>query len=81
VQEGQRVRLDGDTLYVGDQVVAKGVSRLYQSRVSASAVIPLLLAAAVTIVVAATTLTAGQIFFRYLGTQLENFWYWLTGLL
>ena len=40
-----------------------------------------LLAAAVTIVVAATTLTAGQIFFRYLGTQLETFWYWLTGLL
>jgi hypothetical protein len=35
----------------------------------------------VTIVVAATTLTAGQIFFRYLGTQLETFWYWLTGLL
>jgi uncharacterized membrane-anchored protein len=69
-------------LRVDDKIVdAKGVSRLYQSRVSASAVIPLLLAAAVTIVVAATTLTAGQIFFRYLGTQLETFWYWLTGLL
>ena len=68
-------------LRVDDKIVdAKGVSRLYQSRVSASAVIPLLLAAAVTIVVAATTLTAGQIFFRYLGTQLETFWYWLTGL-
>jgi uncharacterized membrane-anchored protein len=69
-------------LRVDDKVVdAKGVSRLYESRVSTSAVIPLLLAAAVTIVVAATTLTAGQIFFRYLGTQLETFWYWLTGLL
>ena len=69
-------------LRVDDKIVdAKGVSRLYQSRVSASAVIPLLLAAAVTVVVAATTLTAGQIFFRYLGTQLETFWYWLTGLL
>jgi hypothetical protein len=22
----------------------------------------------------------GQIFLRYLFTQLENFWYWLTGL-
>ena len=69
-------------LRVDDKVVdAKGVSRLYQSRVSPTVVIPLLLAAAVTIVVAATTLTAGQIFFRYLGTQLETFWYWLTGLL
>jgi uncharacterized membrane-anchored protein len=69
-------------LKVDDKVVdAKGVSRLYQSRVSPTVVIPLLLAAAVTVVVAATTLTAGQIFFRYLGTQLETFWYWLTGLL
>ncbi len=68
-------------LRVDDKIVdAKGVSRLYQSRVSFTAVIPLLLAAAVTIVVAATTLTAGQIFFRYLGTELETFWYWLTGL-
>jgi uncharacterized membrane-anchored protein len=69
-------------LRVDDKVVdAKGVSRLYQSRISPRAVIPLVLAAAITIVVALVVLPFGQIFFRYLGTQLENFWYWLTGLL
>jgi uncharacterized membrane-anchored protein len=68
-------------LRVDDKIVdAKGVSRLYQSRISAKAIIPLVLAAAVTIVVAMLVLPAGQIFLRYLGTQLENFWYWLTGL-
>ena len=68
-------------LRVDDKIVdAKGVSRLYQSRISAKAIIPLMLAAAVTILVALLVLPTGQIFFRYLGTQLENFWYWLTGL-
>jgi uncharacterized membrane-anchored protein len=68
-------------LRVDDKIVdAKGVSRLYQSRISAKAIIPLVLAAAVTIVVAMLVLPAGQIFLRDLGTQLENFWYWLTGL-
>ena len=67
-------------LRVDDKVVdAKGVSRLYQSRISARAVIPLVLAAAITILVALMVLPAGQIFFRVLFTQLENFWYWLTG--
>ena len=61
-------------------VDAKGVSRLYRSRVPATAVIPLVLAAAVTVLVAMVALTAGQIFFRYMGTELETFWYWLTGL-
>jgi uncharacterized membrane-anchored protein len=68
-------------LRVDDKVVdAKGVSRLYQSRIAASAVIPLLLAATITIVVALVALPTGQIFLRYFFTQLENFWYWLTGL-
>jgi uncharacterized membrane-anchored protein len=68
-------------LRVDDKVVdAKGVSRLYQSRIPASAVVPLVLAAVIAIVVALVALPAGQIFFRYLFTQLENFWYWLTGL-
>jgi uncharacterized membrane-anchored protein len=68
-------------LRVDDKIVdAKGVSRLYQSRVSAKAVIPLVLAAAITVLVAMAVLPTGQIFFRDLGTQLENFWYWLTGL-
>ncbi|HEY7011282.1 MAG TPA: putative cytokinetic ring protein SteA [Streptosporangiaceae bacterium] len=68
-------------LRVDDKIVdAKGVSRLYRSRVPATAVIPLVLAAAVTVLVAMVALTAGQIFFRYMGTELETFWYWLTGL-
>jgi uncharacterized membrane-anchored protein len=68
-------------LRVDDKIVdAKGVSRLYQSRISAKAIIPLVLAAAVTVLIAMLVLPTGQIFFRYLGTQLENFWYWLTGL-
>src|ERR1019366_164474 len=68
-------------LRVIDKLVdQKGVSRLYRSRVSAKAVIPLVLAAAVTVLVALVTLPAGQIFLRYLGTELDTFSYWLTGL-
>jgi uncharacterized membrane-anchored protein len=68
-------------LRVDDKVVdAKGVSRLYQSRVSSKAVIPLVLAAAVAILVAMAVLPAGQILFRDLGTELQNLWYRLTGL-
>jgi uncharacterized membrane-anchored protein len=66
---------------VDDKIVdAKGVSRLYQSRVSVTSLIPLLIAAAVTVVVALGVTTAGHIFFRNLGTELGTFWYWLTGL-
>jgi uncharacterized membrane-anchored protein len=68
-------------LKVDDKIVdAKGVSRLYQSRISATAIIPLVLAAAITVVVAIVVLPAGQIILRFLGTQLEPFWHWLTGL-
>lgn len=68
-------------LRVDDKVVdAKGVSRLYQSRVSVTSLIPLLLAAAVTVIAALAVTTAGHIFFRNLGTELGSFWYWLTGL-
>jgi uncharacterized membrane-anchored protein len=68
-------------LRVDDKIVdAKGVSRLYQSRVSAASLIPLVLAAAVTLVVVLAVTTTGHIFFRNLGTELGTFWYWLTGL-
>jgi uncharacterized membrane-anchored protein len=68
-------------LRVDDKIVdAKGVSRLYQSRVSVTSLIPLLLAAAVTVSVAIGVTTVGHIFFRNLGTELGTFWYWLTGL-
>jgi uncharacterized membrane-anchored protein len=68
-------------LRVIDKLVdQKGVSRLYRSRVSPKAVIPLILAAAVTVLVAMAFLPTGQIFLSYLGTQLDTFRYWLTGL-
>ena len=53
-------------LRVDDKIVdAKGVSRLYQSRISAKAIIPLVLAAAVTILGRhGVVLPAGQVFFR-----------------
>jgi uncharacterized membrane-anchored protein len=61
-------------LRVDDKIVdAKGVSRLYQSPVPAKAVIPLVLAAAITMVIAIAVLPAGETFLRFLGT-------WLTGL-
>ncbi|HXP22320.1 MAG TPA: putative cytokinetic ring protein SteA [Streptosporangiaceae bacterium] len=66
---------------VGDKIVEpKGVSRLYHSRISTSWLVLLVLAAAVTIVVALAALPAGPIIFRFAGLQLSHFWYWLTGL-
>jgi uncharacterized membrane-anchored protein len=68
-------------LRVIDKLVdQKGVSRLYRSRVSPKAVIPLVLAAAVTVLAAMVFLPTGQIFLSYLGTQVDTFRYWLTGL-
>jgi uncharacterized membrane-anchored protein len=67
---------------VGDKIVEpKGVSRLYQSRVSTSWLIVLVVAAVVTILVALASLPAGQIAIRYIGLYLDPFWHWLTGLL
>jgi uncharacterized membrane-anchored protein len=64
---------------VGDKIVEpKGVSRLYQSRISASWMIVLIVAAAVTMVVATLYLPAGPSIIRF--TELSAFWHWLTGL-
>jgi uncharacterized membrane-anchored protein len=60
---------------------AKGVSRLYRSGVSATALIPLIFAAAAALMVAVAVLPATQIELTFLRTQLDTFWYWLTGLL
>jgi uncharacterized membrane-anchored protein len=66
---------------VGDKIVdAKGVSRLYRNRISGWALGVLALAAAVTVVVAVRFNPAGPIVQRFFGTQLDTFWYWLTGL-
>jgi uncharacterized membrane-anchored protein len=66
---------------VGDKIVdAKGVSRLYRNRISGWALIVLALAAAVTIAVAVRFTPTGPIVYGFFGTQLDTFWYWLTGL-
>ena len=67
---------------VGDKIVEpKGVSRLYQSRISTAWLVLLVVAAAVTIVAALAALPAGHIIFRFADLQLSAFWHWLTGLL
>jgi uncharacterized membrane-anchored protein len=67
---------------VGDKIVdAKGVSRLYQSRISGRALVLLALAAAVTILVAVLSLPVGPTYLKYLGVAIDQLRYWLTGLL
>jgi uncharacterized membrane-anchored protein len=66
---------------LSDKIVEpKGVSRLYQSRISTSWLVLLVVAAAVTIVVALAALPVGQVALRLLGLELSPFWHWLTGL-
>ncbi len=66
---------------VGDKIVEpKGVSRLYQSRISTAWLVLLVVAAAVTIVAALAALPIHPTIFRFAGLQLSAFWRWLTGL-
>ena len=66
---------------VADKIVdAKGVSRLYQSRISARALILLALAALVTFGVAVAATPVGQAFLVYFGVLLTQLRDWLTGL-
>jgi uncharacterized membrane-anchored protein len=68
-------------LRVGGKVVnAKGVSRLYRSRISGWALLVLVLAAAVTLVVAVAFSPAGPILSTYFGATWHSFVYWLAGL-
>jgi uncharacterized membrane-anchored protein len=66
---------------VGDKIVdAKGVSRLYQSRISGRALILLALAAMLPVIALALT-PAGKLYLGYLSLALRQLWYWITGLL
>ena len=66
---------------VGDKIVdAKGVSRLYQSRISGGSLALLAVAALLPIIALAWTPT-GRLYVGYLGLALRQLWYWLTGLL
>ena len=68
-------------LRVGGKLVdAKGVSRLYRPRVSGRALIALVVAAAITMVIALRETTAGQVLLRDLSTQWDVVRYWLAGL-
>jgi uncharacterized membrane-anchored protein len=66
---------------VGDKIVdAKGVSRLYQSRINAKSLVLLAIAALVPIIALSWT-PVGKLYLGYLGLALRQLWYWLTGLL
>jgi uncharacterized membrane-anchored protein len=66
---------------VGDKIVEpKGVSRLYQSRVSTTWLVVLVLAALAAIVVTLWVLPAGHDVLVLIGLRLSPFWHWLTGL-
>jgi uncharacterized membrane-anchored protein len=68
-------------LRVGQKLVnARGVHQLYQSRISGWALLILVLAAAVTIVVAVAYSPAGNILGNYFGVTWHNFVDWFTGL-
>jgi uncharacterized membrane-anchored protein len=65
---------------VGDKIVdAKGVSRLYQSRISARSLVLLAFAALLPIIALAWT-PVGKIYLGYLSLAVHQAWYWLTGL-
>ena len=67
-------------LRVGHKIVdAKGVSRLYQSRIAGRSLIFLAIAALVPIIALAWT-PVGKLYLGYLGLALRGLWYWLTGL-
>jgi uncharacterized membrane-anchored protein len=68
-------------LRVGSKVVnARGVHQLYHSRISGWALVALVVAAAVTIVVAIAYSPAGPILGNYLSSTWHTFAYWFTGL-
>ena len=65
---------------VGDKIVdAKGVSRLYQSRISGKALALLAIAALLPVIALAWT-PVGKISLGYLSVALRQLWYWITGL-
>ena len=64
----------------GKLVDAKGVSRLYRSRISTLALVLLVLAALVSIVAALAVSTASHIYFDLLVDQWDSFVFWLENL-
>jgi uncharacterized membrane-anchored protein len=68
-------------LRVGGKLVdAKGVSRLYRSRISTLQVALLVAAGLLALAVAMWSTAAGQVFFIYLQDRWANLWFRLGGL-
>jgi uncharacterized membrane-anchored protein len=68
-------------LRVGGKLVdAKGVSRLYRSRISTSSLFVLVLAALVTLGVVVAVSPVGQVYLTLIGAKWDAFISWLTGL-
>jgi uncharacterized membrane-anchored protein len=68
-------------LRVGSKLVdAKGVSRLYRSRISTMSLMMLCMAALVTIAVTVQVTPVGRAYFHAFGAQWDAFVYWLQGL-
>ncbi|MQA94086.1 MAG: hypothetical protein GEV11_05350 [Streptosporangiales bacterium] len=68
-------------LRVGSKLVdAKGVSRLYRSRISPPALLLLVLATLITVAAALWSTPAGQTYLGFLDARWDAFIYWLTGL-
>ena len=68
-------------LRIGSKLInARGVHQLYRSRISGWALVALVVAAAVTIVVAIAYSPAGPILGNYFTATWHNFAYWFTGL-
>lgn len=68
-------------LRVGSKLVEpKGVSRLYQSRISGWWLLAMVLAASVTLLAAAHASGPAHVYFDYLRAKWDAFVYWLTGL-
>jgi uncharacterized membrane-anchored protein len=66
---------------VGDKIVdAKGVSRLYRSRISGRALLTLALAALVAVLAAASVSVPTKVLLGFFLAQWDTFTYWLTGL-
>ncbi len=69
-------------LRVGSKLVdAKGVSRLYRSRISSWSLLTLVLATMVTLAVAIALSSVGQAYMTVLADQLRDISFWLGGLL
>jgi uncharacterized membrane-anchored protein len=64
----------------GKLVDAKGVSRLYRSRISTTALVLLVVAALLSIAAALAVSTAGRVYFDLLVDQWDSFVFWLENL-